>query len=201
MPLASLVARRAQEIPGKRREQRKYGEVLGAAGQLETETEQQRQLLDTPIAMENPVSRYIEYVDRFNRNIKVLTLDLGSRYPADSTVYHAKRRIITAIGISPLFVVDEAGPYLYKYRNEIYALEKQGEGAEAAERNFMTNTYDEELQNAKDKELAGMSAYIINLAKSTIVHLDPAKKQEYKKLVIDLLDDYVDYLTARYPAK
>jgi len=149
--------------------------------------------------MENPVDRYIEYVNRFNRNIKLLTIDLANRYPTDATVYHANRRIIAAVNYSPLLVVDEAGPYLYRYRKEVFALEQQGPAAEAAEKAFMENSYTEELQSAKDRELANMSAYIINLAKATITKLEPKKKQEYKKIVIALLDDYIEYLNARYP--
>lgn len=142
---------------------------------------------------------YIEYVRSFNHGIKTLAVDMYQRYPNDTMVYHAKRRVVTVVEIDPLYVINEAGPYLYKYRDTIYALERTGEAGKKAESFFLQNTYDEEMQNADDAELADMSGYVIPLVKKSINGMPDNERYHYKKLVVALLDDYVDYLAARYP--
>lgn len=135
-----------------------------------------------------PVSTYIEYVENFNRTLKVLTRDLGQRYPLDAKVARAQKRIMSAIAIDPLFVINAVGPYLYSYRDQIYKL---NEGSESF---FLENTFDTELKEGIDAEKVDLVSYIIPKAKECMRTLPPKEMQQYKDLVIALLDDYIEFL-------
>jgi hypothetical protein len=133
------------------------------------------------------------YVESFNHNLKILTRDLAQRYPNDPMTDRAKKRVMTIIDIDPLFVIGAVGPYLYSYREQIYALAAPGDAAEVF---FLENNFDTELQASVSQEKADMVSYIIPKAKECARALPPAEKQQYKDLVIELLDDYVEYLAA-----
>jgi len=134
---------------------------------------------------------YIAYVEQFNHNLKVLTRDLSQRHPNDAMIYRAEKRIMAVIDLDPLFVIDAVGPYLYHYREQIYNLDKKNEEF------FLENTYDTELKAAVNQEKVDMVSYIIPKAKETARTLPPHEMQQYKDLVVNLLDDYIEYLSER----
>jgi hypothetical protein len=136
-------------------------------------------------------SAYIPFVESFNRNLKVLTRDLGKRYPNDAMFSRAQKRVMTVIAVDPLFVIDAVGPYLYNYRDQIYNLD------ENAESFFLENSFDTELKASINQEKADMVGYIIPKVKECARTLPADEKEQYKALVVALLDDYVEYLAAR----
>jgi hypothetical protein len=146
--------------------------------------------------MEAPVASYEGYVRQFNQRIKALTLDLEAHYPRDPKIYRAKTRIMAVANYDPLFVISEVGPYLFKYQTQIYRLEEPGA---AAEEFFMANSYDDELKAAVDADTADLASYIIPRAKECARTLPPIEKEQYKKLIVSMLDDYVDYMATRWP--
>ena len=64
---------------------------------------------------------YVEYVNSFCQTIKIISTDLLRRFPNDPMVYRAHKRVTTIIGLDPKLVIDVCGPYLYEYREKIYA--------------------------------------------------------------------------------
>ena len=130
---------------------------------------------------------YIEYVESFNHTLKVLARDLAKRYPNDAMVFRAHKRSTTVIAVNPLLVIDTVGPYLYSYREQIYNLD---------EAFFLENDFDAELKASVDQDKADMVSYLIPKAKECARTLPPNEKEEYKALVVSLLDDYIEYLAA-----
>jgi hypothetical protein len=133
---------------------------------------------------------YIEFVESFNHNLKVLARDLAKQFPNDAMVFRAQKRAMTVIAVDPLFVIDAVGPYLYSYREQIYNLD------ENAEAFFLENDFDAELKASVNQEKADMVSYLIPKAKECARALPPNEKEEYKALVVSLLDDYIEYLAA-----
>ena len=93
------------------------------------------------------IMSYIQYIENFNRSLKFLTKDLSKRYPNDAIVFRIQKRIMAAIAIDPLFVINAVGPYLYGYRDQIYAFD---------ERFFLENAFDVELKSAVNQEKVDM---------------------------------------------
>jgi hypothetical protein len=140
---------------------------------------------------------YIRHADAFNRGIRLLARDLAARYPQDPLVDRACRRTLTVMAVSPLSIVDAAGPYLYGYRAQVYALETDPAAAEAF---FLANDYDAELR-AGTRKRADLVRYIIPKAKESARGLGPEARRDYARLVVALLDNYVEYLVARMEAE
>lgn len=140
----------------------------------------------------HPTVSYVQFVESFNHGLKILVRDLIKRYPTDSVVFRAHKRVMTIIAIDPLFAINEVGPYLYSYRNQIYNLDQ-----ETIESFFFESDFDEELKASVDQEKADMVSYIIPKAKECARSLPPAEKKEYRELVVSLLDDYIEYLATK----
>jgi hypothetical protein len=141
-------------------------------------------------------SDFVAYAEQFNHTLKVLTCDLARRYPNDAMVYRAEKRIMAVVDFYPLFVIDEVGPYLYKYRKQIFALH-DANAAAAAEAFFMDNTYDTDLKASVNQEKADMVSYIIPKAKECARSLPALEKQQYIDAIVSLLDDYIEYLSEK----
>jgi hypothetical protein len=137
---------------------------------------------------------YVVHVEAFNHNLKVLTRDLAARYHNDAMIYRAEKRVMAVINLDPLFVINEVGPYLYKYREQIYAIEQN---SDAIEEFFLERSFEDEFEGSTNQEKVDMVQYIIPKAKECIRSLPAGDKGQIKGLIIDLLDDYVEYLAAR----
>jgi hypothetical protein len=137
------------------------------------------------------LAAYVQYVENFNHSLKVLTRDLARRHPSDALIDRAHKRVMTAIAIDPLFVINSVGPYLYSYRAQIYNLSTPDGSAESF---FLENSFDNEIKASVDQNKADMVSYIIPKAKECARTLPPGEKQEYKNLVIAMLDEYIEYL-------
>ena len=128
----------------------------------------------------------------FNDNLKMLTKDLGVRFPNDPVVYRATSRIMMALSVLPMVIIESAGPYLYQYRAIIYNTEY----AEAI-KFFAANDFDKEVRRAKGADDKSMIEYIIVKTKDLIPILPENEKKQYMDIVIDLLDNYIEYLAEK----
>jgi hypothetical protein len=131
----------------------------------------------------------IAHVEEFNRTLKRLTTTLASRYPTDAVISRMKKRLILSTSVTPLFLIDTVGPYLYKYRTQIYS---EDEGF------FIENEYGAELQRCSSAEEASVSLYVIRKAKEAWLAAKAADRGFYIEIVKTLLDVYLEYLAAKH---
>jgi hypothetical protein len=136
------------------------------------------------------MQKVVAHVNEFNKNLKLLVRELHKRFPNDPTVFRIKQRIMTAIDIEPLFVLKIVGPYLYNYREQIFSLNND----DKSEDFFLENSYDSEIKASINEKKAELVTYLIPKVKECIKLLEPSEKKEYKQLVINLLDEYIEYL-------
>jgi len=129
----------------------------------------------------------IFFAERYNQNLKLLARDLIKRYPNDPKIYRAEKRVMFIIAVEPLAVIECSGPYLYQYREQIYDTDNMTSF-------FLQAEFDRDLNASVDTEKADMAAYIIPKAKECMRTLDPETLEVYKELVINLLDDYIEYV-------
>ncbi len=125
------------------------------------------------------------YVEKFNRNVKLLTTILHKQFSKDPIVWKIKGRIETGISVSPVYIMDTVGKYLYEYREQIY----QGDI-----KFFLHNTYEEDIKKSVNEEKVELAKYLIPKIKEAYAVTNCEKRKEYQELVVELLDIYVDYL-------
>ena len=135
----------------------------------------------------------MEHVNIFAQNIKILARELLKVYPGDAMMWRAQKRTATITALDPVFVIESVGPYLYKYREQIYAMLDNG----SADSFFLENTFDSELTESVVQEKTDMVSYIIPKVKMHVRILPTAEKQVYIEMIIDMLDSYVGYLTLK----
>lgn len=128
--------------------------------------------------------KVIEVVNAFNRKIKLLTLDLNNKFPNDAKINRAYRRILLAIDTDPIFVLNNVGAYLYKYRDKI---------VEGNDTFFITNDYDEDIKAGKVEEKQKEVQYIMPKIKEAWKIETKENKDKYKETVKELLMDYAQY--------
>jgi len=131
----------------------------------------------------------LQTVEGFNAIIKSLTTDLAARYPDDPVVVRMQKRTMLAVHATPTFVLEMVGPYLYKYRKEIYA------GKDVF---FLQQDYSGELKQSKDMEKADMVKYLIPKVKMAWAEANAKRRSGYKETVQELLDWYLDYLSVTH---
>lgn len=127
-----------------------------------------------------------ESIEVFAATLRTLTNDLVQRRPNDATIWRAHRRITTGISIDPLGVVNTVGPYLYKYRDQIYNFDSN------VEEFFMANNFDTELMEGVEQERVDLAAYIIPVVKEIARDLPREEKQPYIDAVVNMLDHYLE---------
>lgn len=132
-----------------------------------------------------PTGTLIPYVEEFNTIVKKMTCELVVRYPTDATINRAKKRILLAMDMAPIFIIDAVGPYLYHYREGIYAGDADF---------FIENDYDAELKESVNAEKADLVSYIIPKVKEAWKVSDAGQREAYKATVQALLDIYLEYL-------
>lgn len=135
---------------------------------------------------------YLEYAAGFNRKIRLLVADIMKRCPGDPVIARIQKRVALAIDHSPLFIIELAGAYLYRYQEKIYARDDAF---------FLENDYDRELKETANKERADAAQYLLPRVKECARTLTPAEKARYMDLVIEMLDDYVEFAAGRADEK
>ncbi|MDE2097652.1 MAG: hypothetical protein KGL39_10425 [Patescibacteria group bacterium] len=123
-------------------------------------------------------------IEKFMRNIKLLTLDMKKRFPRDAMVDRIEKRVALASNVDPLFVMQTVGEYLIKFQKQITAKD---------EKFFVENSYDAELKNPVKEEKADMSKYLLPKVKESWKTLKQKDKDAYFSVVIHMLELYVTY--------
>jgi hypothetical protein len=131
-----------------------------------------------------------KHVESFNHNLRLLTNDLAKKCPSDATLSRAQKRISVVISIDPLLAIKKVGPHLYRYRTQIYGF---GSGGEQF---FLADSFDEELKANVARDKADMVSYIIPRVKECFRSLTGPEKEQYKTIVTEMLDSFVEYTAA-----
>jgi len=134
---------------------------------------------------------YVQYITSFCHTITIIATDLMKRFPNDPVVYRAHKRIVTIIKMDPKMVIDLCGPYLYQYRDKIYA-----EDVDESSSFFIENDYDKEIKESSGGEKLELAQYIIPKMKECALALPYDEKKQYKDFVTSMLDDYIEYVAA-----
>ena len=122
--------------------------------------------------------------------LRELLVDLARRRPNDEVVDRARKRLNLAADMIPVDVVEITGPYLYKYRDVIYA-----EDLKDSLRFFNDpNCFDEDLQSAEDASRRDIAAALIPKVQQIARQMDQKTQKVYIGKVQDLLDLYLDFL-------
>jgi hypothetical protein len=127
----------------------------------------------------------VSYVEEFNGILKKMACNLVVLYPTDARIVRAKKRILLAMDMDPISIIDAVGPYLYCYREGIYAGDADF---------FIGNAYDAELKESVNAEKADLVSYIIPKVKEAWKVSDAGQREAYKVTVQALLDVYIEYL-------
>ncbi len=128
-----------------------------------------------------------DHVERFNRNLRILSRDLNKRYPNDPTMYRAHQRTVLVIDTNPTFVIEQVGPYLARYSNEICNYTPE------VERFFLENPFDTELKAGVVAEKVDLVSYVIPKVKESAMRETREVRERYRQIVLELLDDYLEY--------
>lgn len=130
---------------------------------------------------------WLPYVERFNRNLRTLSRELNSRYPNDPVVHRAHKRTCLVIETNPTFVIEQVGPYLTRYHDQIYNYTPE------VEKFFLESSFDTELKAGVVAEKVDLVSYIIPKVKEAALRETAEVREKFRELVIELLDDYLEY--------
>ena len=125
-----------------------------------------------------------EYIDSFLHILKILIKEGQNYIPDDPRVYRVNKRIMLAIQYDPLTTFNTVGPRLYKYRKFIY---------DASTEDLLLELDFEEAYNEKNKELEDTTLLVISEFKRCLKNMNDDQKKYYRKLVAELLDNYIEY--------
>lgn len=131
---------------------------------------------------------YVQHVESFNKLLKLLVTDMAVRFKNDPMVYRAKERTMSAIALTPMYIIDLVGAYLFSYREKIYDQQTSF---------FLEQNYDKELKESIKPAKAEMVKYIMPKLKSAWATLNVEQQQQYQSTVISMLDAYIEYLSAK----
>ena len=135
-----------------------------------------------------PATDLITLIEEFNRIFKHLACDLATKYPTDATIDRIKKRIILAVNINPISIIDIVGPYFFTYRTQVYS---------GDEKFFIENDYDTKLLPNIDAEKADLISYIIPKVKQAWRASSISERDDYVMTIQSLLDVYIEYLALK----
>ena len=120
--------------------------------------------------------------ETFNMNLRWLVGEVGARLPGDRDVDEIRRKVAVACDQLPCAPVESVGPYLFKYKDEIYAGKTEG---------FLESEYADEQKGAGPG--AEIAARLIPAVKGVWKDAPEEKQKEFLGCVQDLLDSFLDY--------
>jgi hypothetical protein len=135
-----------------------------------------------------PTGTLVTIIGDFNRIMKKMVCDLVILYPQDATIDRAKKRVLLAIDLYPICIIEAVGPYLFAYKEGVYAGDTDF---------FLENDYDLELAEAVNTDKADLVHYIIPKIKTSWRESDAPRREAYKESTQTLLDIYLDFLALR----
>jgi hypothetical protein len=133
------------------------------------------------------------HVGKFAQKVCSLAAMITKAYPNDAEMYRAYRRITALAQINPNLIIGTVGPYLYKYREQILAMEGGGENAREF---FLDSEYKDDLRAGTDQEKVDMVVTMMPRLKNFVRALPQGGKEECSEFVIGLLDVYLEHLGA-----
>ena len=131
------------------------------------------------------------HIEAISRSLRKIITSLSLLYPRDAVISRLKKRTVLLVDTWPVWVVEEVGAFMYKHRESIYAEDDSF---------FLGRSYDSEISGARSnygEESAESFLYIIPKIKEAWKTIKPAEQQAYRTLIVSLLDDYIEYLSAR----
>jgi hypothetical protein len=135
-----------------------------------------------------------DITDVFNKNIKKLLLIVNESLEDNILFDTMKRRTLLIIKSHPIFLLEEAGPQLFKYRDHIK--NDSEDFILNIEENVMNDNemqdYIKNNENDKDGILI-----LLNMLKEVWIKYDEKEKKIIKKTLKILLSEYCKYLTIK----
>jgi len=121
-----------------------------------------------------------EHVDTFLHNFKVLIKEIYAVLPNNPNIYRANKRIHLLIMVDPRIIIEKVGEKLFKYKDSIYDddIEK------------LSKKINMEIVDTSTADLATLLVEEIKICLST---LSENQKRFFRKLLCDLLDEYLEY--------
>jgi hypothetical protein len=123
-----------------------------------------------------------EHVDSFLHNLKILVKEAYVLLPNNPSIYRANKRINLLINVEPKLIIEKAGEKLYKYKDYIY--------------DASTEVLLEQMSFSEDitPDTSDLATLLINEVKICLRTLTEDQKKFFRKVLCDLLDDYLDYM-------
>lgn len=123
-----------------------------------------------------------EIINSFLHTFKTLIKELLIYLNNDAEIVRFNKRVMLAIQYDPYNVFDNVGEYLYKYKHLIY-----------------NNSSDDVLlswipEETKDKQLDDIAVILTNNLKIVYKNLNESNRLFFKKLLVNMLDNYVEYV-------
>jgi hypothetical protein len=122
------------------------------------------------------------HLEAFNHNLRTILNDVAERLPDDAAICRAQKRVNLALAADPHSVITRAGPRLYAYRAQIYDLNNGGE-------QFFLNC---DFADEAERDNAVIS--LIPKIKTYYRNLPNADRAAYRRIVVAMLDAYIEYL-------
>lgn len=129
-------------------------------------------------------NKKVEILESFLHILKGIVKEIVEHIPDDPKIYRIHKRIMLAIDYHPEFTFNKVGSYLYKYRNFIY---------DSSTEDLLLQWDFVEAYNKKDKEVEDVSLLIISELKRHMMLMNKEQKDYYRQMVVDLLDNYIEY--------
>lgn len=127
----------------------------------------------------------------FNGLLKRVIRDLVNARPSDPQLVRIQRAMGLIADATPIQCMEKAGRHLYKYREQI--LSNNSSGAEF----FSKHDFGCDVKVINDKNEAEMTGYALTQMKEHALTLDRQRIEEYREVLRDMLDYYLEYLEVK----
>jgi hypothetical protein len=135
------------------------------------------------MSVQNKVANLIE---KFNGKCKTLTFAMANKFADDPETWEMKRRIFICFREFPTYPIDELGKIMYHYKVPILTHDDEF---------FMHSDFSDVLEENKECERMDEILYMIPRLRPLLMDEDTAgEKEEMWKIVIDMLNIYIDYM-------
>jgi dTDP-glucose pyrophosphorylase len=135
-----------------------------------------------------------DITDVFNKNIKKLLLIVNESLEDNILFDTIKRRTLLIIKSHPIFLLEEAGPQLFKYRDHIK--NDSEDFILNIEENVMNDNQMQDYIKNNENDKDGIMI-LLNMLKEVWVKYDEKEKKIIKKTLKILLSEYCKYLTIK----
>lgn len=126
----------------------------------------------------------MDHINSFLQKLKIIIKHTTEILPNDPVIYRINKRLLLAIQFDPIKVFNKVGEQLYKYRNFVYD--------ESTEKLLLEWDFIEskDISNTDDENIASL---LISQLKECLKQMDEKSKIFFRKLTIELLDEFLEY--------